>query len=454
MQYRKLLDNNTFYNKETGLIKNSASSRQIDNKAIDLFLTLRYVPAPYTMYRNVKRVPVYYTLEKEHPVRIDKKYISYNYDFATFVKKSRQILLDNIAKQIEGEKQVALLLSGGIDSSVVLAALSKFDIKIKTYTLGFDKYDSDLLVARKLSHYYSTEHKELILDDFPKELFEKAIQNMDLPNADPTIIPVRLLVNQIEDVDKIFVGEGGDEVFGGYPEFRYSLLGKYFNFIPDSIKNIICSIAGNEIKDRGMEFFKYFNNPALSFLYLKSVFTPEEKMKLYSSTFKVKIEDGSIFGFKKDLSYAHNIMKFYLENQLPGRLVSKYPRDNTFEFCFPLLDERLIDLMLFAPSKYKINLVSGKNKISLREIMKPEQPSFVYKRKKRGFTVPIKSWMDKSLKKEINKILNKSKIQKQERFNWDYVREILDKHGKNFYWRNKLWSLFVLEKWLEEKSSE
>lgn len=453
MKYRKLLENNIFYNEERGIIKNSFLDKQICNKAIDLFLTLRYVPAPYTMYENIKRVPVYYTLENGRLVRTFKKDISHNYSFTTFVKKSRQILLDNIEKEIEGEEQVALLLSGGVDSSIVLAALSKFDIKIKTYTLGFAKDDPDLSFAKKLANYYSTEHKEIILDDFPKELFEEAIRNMDLPNGDPTIIPVRLLVRQIDDVNKIFVGEGGDEVFGGYPEFRYSVLGEYFKFIPDFIKNMTYSFTGNEIKDRGKEFFKYFNNPDKSFLYLKSVFTPEEKLKLYSKNFKVKIEDGSIFDFKKDLSYTQNIMKFYLENQLPGRLISKYPKDNNFRFCFPLLDERLIDLMLFAPLKHKIDLVSGKNKKILREVMKPEQPSFIYKRKKRGFTVPIERWMERSLKKEVYKILSKSKIE-EGRFNWDYVREILINYDKNFYWRNKLWSLFVLEKWLEEKPVE
>jgi len=405
------------------------NKEKITNKQIDLFLTLRYTPS---LKKNLKEYP------------------KYNYNFKTFVEKSRKILLENIKKEIEGEKQVALLLSGGVDSSVVLAALSTFNIKIKTYTLGFSKNDPDLLLARRLSKYYKTEHKEIILDEFPKQIFEECIKNMDVPNGDPTIIPVRILTKQIEGVNKIFVGEGGDEVFGGYPEFRYSVLSNYSKFFPSFLKNLSCKIIGGEIKERGKWFFKYLNNPSKSFLYLKSVFTPEEKIKLYSNNFKTDIENGSFFNFKKDISYSQNIMKFYLENQLPGRLISKYPKDNKFKFCFPMLDEKLVDLMLFAPLKYKFDLISKKNKKVLREIMKPEQPEFIHKTKKRGFTVPVEKWMNDGLKTEVNKILNKNKIEKEKRFNWSYVQEVLKNYKKNFYWRNKLWSLFVLEKWLEK----
>lgn len=401
--------------------------RKISNKEIDLLLTLRYVPS---FNKNLMEYP------------------RYNYNFKTFVEKSCKILLENIEKEIKGETQVALFLSGGVDSSVVLAVLSTFDIKIKTYTLGFSKSDPDLLLARKLSKYYGTEHKEIILTDFPKKIFEECIKNMEVPNGDPTVIPVRILTKQVEGVNKVFVGEGGDEVFGGYPEFRYSVLSKYFKFSPIFVTSILCNAIGGQIKERGKEFFKYLNNPSKSFLYLKSVFTPKEKAKLYSNKFKVNIEDGSIFEFRKDLFYSQNIMKFYLENQLPGRLISKYPKDNKLKFCFPMLDKKLIDLMLFAPLKYKFNLINGKNKKVLREVMKPEQPRFIYKTKKRGFTVPIEKWMSKGLKKEVSNVLNKDKIEKEKRFNWSYIQEVLINYKKNFYWRNKLWCLFVLEKWL------
>jgi len=405
-------------------------TKKITNREIDLFLTLRYTP-----FSN----------------KTSKEYSKYNYNFKTFVEKSREIFLDNIKKEIKGEKSVALFLSGGVDSSAVLAALSTFDIKVKTYTLGFYKSDPDLLLARRLSKYYGTEHKEIVLDKFPKRVFEECIKNMEFPNGDPTVIPVRILTGQIEGVKKIFVGEGGDEVFGGYPEFRYTVLSKYIKPFPGFIKNIFFNFASEEIKERGRNFFKYLNNPPKSFLYLKSVFTPEEKEKLYTDDFKVNIKNGTVFNFEKKLSFLQNVMKFYLENQLPNRLISKYPQDNNFKFCFPMLDKRLIDLMLLAPLKYKFNLINEENKKVLREIMKPEQPTFIYKTKKRGFTVPIEEWMDGGLKKEVSKVLNKEEIEKERRFNWDFIQEVLTNYKKNFYWRNKLWTLLVLEKWLVKR---
>jgi len=405
-------------------------TRALTNKQIDLFLTLRYVP-----------------LSKKAP----RRYSRHNYNFKTFIKKSRRIFLNNIKKEIKGEKKVALFLSGGVDSSAVLAGLSMFNVKIKTYTLGFSKNDPDLQLARKLSKYYKTEHKEIILREFPKQIFERCIKNMELPNGDPTVIPVRILTEQVKGVKKIFVGEGGDEVFGGYPEFRYIALSKYFELYPNFIKNIFSNFASEEIKERYNKFFKYLNNPSKSFLYLKSVFTPEEKEKLYTDNFKVNIEDGAVFNFKKKLSFLENVIVFYLENQLPSRLITKYPKESGFQFCFPMLDKRLIDLMLFAPRKYKFNLINGKDKKVLRKIMEPELPAFIHKVKKRGFIVPVKKWMDGSLKKEVKKVLNKEKIENEGRFNWNFVQKVLTSYKKNFYWRNKLWTLFVLEKWLKEK---
>jgi len=400
------------------------------NKQIDLFLTLRYTHLSNGTLRE---------------------YPKYNYNFKTFVKKSREIFLDNIKKEIKNEKEVALFLSGGVDSSAILAGLSMFNVKIKTYTLGFSKNDPDLQLARKLSEYYVTEHKEIILDELPEQTFEKCIENMEFPNGDPTVIPVRVLTEQVVGVKKIFVGEGGDEVFGGYPEFRYIVISKYFRCFPNFIKNIFFNFTNEEIKERGRNFFKYLNNPSRSFLYLKSVFTPEEKEKLYTDNFKVNIEDGAVFNFKKKLSFLENVIVFYLENQLPGRLITKYPQKNGFQFCFPMLDKRLIDLMLFAPRKYKFNLINGKDKKVLRKMMEPELPAFIHRVKKRGFTVPVKKWMDGSLKKEVEKVLNRKRTEKGGRFNWDFVQKVLTNYKKNFYWRNKLWTLFVLEKWLKEK---
>lgn len=464
---RGLLDRDVYYTKERNetlvsnnleeLIAKSNRERELDKKAIDLYLTLRYVPAPYTMYRNIKRLPAFHSLNQDElKIERRKNYTSKNYNFDTYVEKAREILLDNIKKDLEGESKVALLLSGGIDSSVVLAALSKFDAGINTYTLGFSEDDPDLLHARKLAEFYSTDHKEIILGDFPEKVFQKIISNMENPNGDPTLIPVRILIENAKGVNKIFVGEGGDEVFGGYPEFRFIGLGKYMCFFPTFLKIFAIKFMKGEIKERGEHFLRYYNtNPAKSFLYLKSVFTPEEKGKLYFDDFKngFEIEDGNIFNFTPDLDYLQNVMKFYLENQLPGRLIPKY-YTNSFKFCFPLLDERMVDLMLLAPSEYKFSLMGGKDKKVLRKIMEPELPGFIFKRKKRGFTVPIEEWMKGKLGEEMRETLSKTKIENRGRFNWKFVKPMLENYDKSFYWRNKLWSLFVLEKWLDANYEE
>jgi len=464
---RGLLDPNVYYSSEGNdtltsnsleeLMAKSNRERELDKKAIDLYLTLRYVPAPYTMYRNIKRLPAGYHLDNnKSEIKKGEADSSNQHDFDTYVEKARGILLNTVQKELQGESEVALLLSGGIDSSIILAALSKFDVGIKTYTLGFSQDDADLLQARKIAQFYSTNHKEIILKDFPEETFRKIMSNMEILNGDPTMIPTKILIENVEGVNKIFVGEGGDEVFGGYPEFRFVELGKYLSAFPTFFLSIAAGFMKSEIKERGGSFFKYYNtHPAQSFLYFKSVFTPEEKEKLYVNNFKdgFEIEDGSIFAFVSDLNYLQNVVRFYLENQLPGRLVPKYCT-NTFKVCFPFLDERMIDLMLSAPAKCKFGLIRAREKKVLRKIMAPELPSFIVSQGKRGFIVPVEKWLKGKLGEEVRKTLNKTKIENEGRFNWDFVEPVLENYDKSFYWRNKIWSLFVLEKWLDVHCGE
>jgi len=459
---RNLVDRAIYYSKEKGILTSSKIddlkvrlNPQLDKKAIDLFLTLRYIPAPYTTYRGIKKLPVFHTLEIE-PGRIKIKEEQANYQKKEFSYKQitnelRKALFEHVSGEVKDEEKVALFLSGGIDSSSILAILSRLNVKVHTYTLGFNDKDPDLLASRRLARHFSTKHREIVLRDFPKEIFEEVILKMDEPVADPTFLPTKVLVNSLdEDLNKVFIGEGGDEVFGGYPEFRYIELAKFVRHLPRFLQIFAYLFEEKEKKKRIGNFLLDYYNYSKAFLSLKSVFTLDEKEQLYSKEFKkgLDVEKGEIFSFNSQLRFSQNIINFYLKSQLPARLISKYPQNSKYRFCFPMLYNKIVPLMIKAPIKYKFDYFWGKDKKILREVMKDLLPSFVLNRKKRSFTVPIDQWMKGSLKKEIEKTLNKEDIKDSGRFQWDFVSSIIYSRDKSFYWRNKLWSLFVLEKWL------
>lgn len=459
--YRALTDRGIYYSEERGaLISNTINdlkqelNPELNKKAIDLFLTLRYIPAPYTIYTGIKKLPVIHSLEAEEgKVKIRERKIFYNAkdSYKKLVCEAKKALFDCVSREVEGEKKVGLLLSGGIDSSSILAVLSKLNVEVLTYTLGFDRRDPDLLISRKLAEHFHTKHKEIILKDFPKETFDKVISKMDEPVADPTYIPVRTLAEKVDnEVKKIFVGEGGDEIFGGYPEFRYLALAKFARYLPQPLRAITYCFRDSKTKNRISKFLQYYPSYSKAFLYLKSVFTPEQKRQLYTKDFMegLEVENGKIFAFNKQFEFSQNVINFYLKSQLSARLISKYPQDTKYKFYFPMLSNQILSLMIEAPIEYKFNLISGRNKIILRAMLKGLLPQDILNRRKRGFTVPIAQWMKGSLKKEIERVLSKEQIQNNKMFNWDFVKLIVDNHNKSFYWRNKLWSLFTLEKWL------
>ena len=460
---RDLLDKEIYYSEGKGVLINdringlkSRLNPELNKKAIDLFLSLRYVPAPYTIYKGIKKLPVFHSLileqdkisVKEKRVFNQSKECSYNQTRDKFKKA----LFEYISQEVRSEEKVALLLSGGIDSSTVLAVLSRFNIKIHTYTVGFNSKDPDLLISRKLAKRFSTEHQEVILEDFSEEAFDKVIFQMEQPVADPTYIPTRVLIDVLnEDIKKVFVGEGGDEVFGGYPEFSYVELGRFVHLLPGPLRSFASKFVDKEKRERVADFLRFYPDYTKAFLYIKSVFTPQEKEELYTEDFKqnLKVEQGEIFGFNSRFNFTQNIINFYLENQLPDRLLPKYPRGAKYKFCFPFLSDKIISIMTKAPVRYKFNPFLGQDKKILRDIGRELLPASVFSRKKRGFTVPLSLWMGRRLGKEIEKTLNKGNIQSSGRFNWKYVEKVLNDYDKNIYWRNKLWALFVLERWLK-----
>ena len=185
-------------------------------------------------------------------------------------------------------------------------------------------------------------------------------------------------------------------------------------------------------------------------MYLKSVFTPEEKEGLYCSEFKkdLETEKGRLFAFDNQLKFSQNLINFYLDNQLPERLMVKYPGNTKFKFCFPMLNNKLVSLMIDAPLNYKFSYFLPTNKRLLRNLVQDLLPRFALRRKKKPFSVPIDQWMKGRLKEELKKILNEKDVRNKRRFNWHAIKAIIYSKDKSFYQRNKLWCLFVLEKWL------
>lgn len=464
---KELTDEDIFYNRDVKNLKLTYDIKDLreelnpplNKKAIDIYLSLGYIPAPLTVYEGIYRIPAFSELRAYNgSFLIQKKPFSIlNRKFTEEKLKVeiKESFLKSIKEEINGEKKVGLLLSGGIDSSTVLAFLSQFNIPIHTYTVGFHKQDPDLLAARKLSNIFSTKHNEILVNHIPIKIFNDFIKNLNQPVSDMAYLSVRIILENIDrEINKVFCGTGGDEVFGGYETLIKVDQAKYIKFFPKIIQKFVPWIIqpkNQESRQAIRNFLKYYNNYSKSFHYISSFFNFKEKHKLYNKNMRdLSIDQGEIFNFNDKIRYSQNLMSYFLEKQLQARLIGKYAKDYSFKYCFPFLTNELISLMINVPVKYKYNIFLEKDKIILRKILKELVPISIAKRAKKGFNVPFDYLLKGDLGEEIKRILsNKENINRLGMFKFEFIENLLQNFKSKSIGGIKIWTLFVLIKWIE-----
>ncbi len=438
---------------------------RLNEFALDRYLSFRYTPGPDTMFQGIKKLRPGHTLHyKNNTIRIKKYWdIDFqpdnNLSFNSLSRKFEEKLAESIKLRLISEVPLGAYLSGGLDSSYIVALMSRLSGKaVDTFSVGFreEKYN-ELDFAQIIADQFKTNHHKLYAESDCGELLEKIIWHLDEPLADAAVIPTYMMAKLTKrHVTVVLSGEGADELLAGYPKYKVLSLIFGTNFIlPSRGWNQIASLFNKNI-----DFYRLFSSlgagkdRAMAYMKLTSVFSGEEKNNLYSARLKKNLREQEPTEkfiqpyFESGQDALSQLLHLDIKTWLPDDLLLKNDKmtmAHAIEARVPYLDHELVEFMASLPSKYKLNLFQ--DKYIMRKAMRDTVPRAICRRRKTGFTVPLGNWFAGGLKSIVAEVLNKETVERQGCFNWKYVEHVLKQDLNNQYYRRQFWALFTFALW-------
>lgn len=449
--------------------------RCVDHKAFNIFFSVLYIPEPYTMFEGIKKLSAAsFLVFKQGSDPVIKKYWSVT-DFTDFnsyneaTESIRDIFRDSVRRQLISDRPVGVFLSGGIDSTAVLGAVNEFhNGKVKTFSVGFkdsqnpEKFNADFFLARKTAVHYSTDHHELLIgpEDIKNNL-ENIVWHLDEPNFNPTAGAIFLLSRLAkESVAVVLGGDGGDELFGGYPRYYYSSLISTYHRLPLSLQRVGRVILEKILKNPvAMEKLSLSPNEkrVLIFLAQKNTLLREILSAGYQNLDEA--EDYFQTKYFNDNYDNADFGKTFMNIDRQSWLVDEsLLRTDKMTMAFgleervPILDYRLVELANKIPTAWKFKIwrqrPSGfQGKSIWRDAVFDYLPNHIKNEKKRGWFTPMAKWVRKELKDTVAEILSPQNLN-GEYFIADGVGKVWEDHlsGKR-YNLNTIWAVVMWQLW-------
>lgn len=450
--------------------------KEINPDALNNYLLLEYIPSPLSIFKDIHKLqPAHILVYKNGNINI-KKYWELKLDNNLKLRselEARDSLMALLRKSIKShfisDVPVGVYLSGGIDSSAIVALSGGlFPGRIKTFSIGFkeDSFD-ETRYSKEIAGLFNTEHQHRVFgyNDAISAL-PQIVKMLDEPLADSSIFPTYILSKfSKEYVTVALSGDGGDEIFGGYPTYQAHLFLKYYNRIPSflrkkMIEKLIAKIPV-DYRNFSLDFVaKKFisganiHDPLRRHIEWMSTFDSKDRRDLCSDWLHNDQEEV----FFNSLNLSNNmdeltfIQKLDIDTYLRDDLLVKTDRAsmmNSQEVRVPFLDRELVEFVFSLPSDLKIK--NFRTKYILKETMKKILPQSIINRKKKGFGMPVAFWIKNQLKGHILDMLSESSIEKQGLFNYRYINKILHEHiSSKINHHKKIWTLFMFELWYQK----
>ncbi len=452
------------------ILKDKEVSRDLDFTSLNYYLRFLYVPEEKTFIKSIKKLRAgHYLILENNNIEIKQYWKIENFeDKYNNFNKTKSLIKDKIQKvvknQLISDRPVGIFLSGGIDSNIVLSQVVKNNTltggnKTKTYSVGFEvdvekeKFNTDLNLARQSAKFFNTDHHELLISDkMVRDNFEKVVDKMGEPFSNFTNFSMYFLSEFAkQDVAVVLGGDGGDELFGGYPRYHYSKLISQYQLLPEFSRKLVFDKVG--VKLFGDKFKKFGIKGIDKFLAIRMQNDQDIKRVLKNSLYEkdaVKNYFSKFFNPMVTKDYEKNFMHTDLTTWLIDESLlrsDKMTMAYGLEQRVPLLDHELAELAFKIPTKFKIK---GKNtKYILKEAFKDDLPDFIYGAEKRGFFAPGAKWLRTELKPLAYEILSENYCRESnDIFNFDEIKNILDNHiNGSKYNLNLILSLMTFQVW-------
>lgn len=435
--------------------------KELDQVALQNYLTFQYVPSSDTLHKAIKELPPGHMITKNRDEElIIKQYWQADFNPVmkteeTFSKEIKDSLYDSIEKHMRSDVTVGSFLSGGIDSSIITAIAREFNPKLKTLSVGFEREGfNEINLAQETAEKLNVENfsytitPQEFMDEFPKFVW-----HMDDPLADPAAVPQFFLAKLARKHVKVALsGEGADEIFGGYGMYNephslrlFANTGRLTNYAINQLARLMPEgVKGKSFLLRGTTSLehRYVGNA--------KIFEEAEKKQLltnYNKNYPYRLVTQQLYQQTIGYNPIDRMQLIDINTWLSGDLLLNADRTtmaHSLELRTPFLDKEVFNVAQQIPANLRI--ANGTTKYILRKAVEGIVPDDVLYRKKLGFPVPIRHWLKDEMYEWALKIITDSET--DHLVNKKYVIDLLNKHkvGKIDYSR-KIWVMLTFMVW-------
>lgn len=475
LYYAQLGDCLLFASEPKALLEHPEVDRSIDPVALDAYLSLLYIPPPYSIFKGIRQLPPAHTLTwQAGKIHIEKYWdVEPNPVLGRtdqeWAEEIAPILQDSIRMRMMSDVPLGAFLSGGIDSSTIVSVLAEHSSHpVETFCIGFGAEGAayeERPVARRVARFFNTHHHEIEVSIDTTAGIEELVRGFDEPFGNPTT----MLTSALSKFTRQFVtvalsGDGGDELFGGYPRYRGMLWADSLARCPLPLRHLAQAWAGASEPTTARNYRRWLREllegaeltPAARYARWMSYVDTIERDQLFSSDIRQALVGKRIDPVTE--SYTHpsqggdseravyaDLHGYLPENVL--RYADRMSMAHSLEVRVPFTDHVLVEALAAVPATHHISRLASKR--LLRRIMKGKLPEEVIRRKKLGLNPPMGTWLRDDTHGLIREWLDPEQIRRRGLLNPSEVQRLIGEHQNHYRDHGlRLWSLIVLEAWM------
>jgi asparagine synthase (glutamine-hydrolysing) len=450
-------------------------SRDIEPEALDYYLSFMCIPAPLTAYRAIRKLEPGHWLRWRNGNVETKRY--WQPDFTKKIdiseeeagERTIEILRDAVRVRLMSEVPLGAFLSGGIDSSAVVALMSQESTeRVKTFSIGFDEQDfSELHHARRVAEHVGADHHEFIVRPDAVEVLPLLVEHYGEPYADSSAVPTYYVAKETrKHVTVALNGDGGDESFAGYERYAAMGITEKYRRVPSILRESLIRRAVDLIPTdatkrsrikSAQRLLAVVDRPKTNrYMHWMSTFNDETKLPLYSDSFRQQILSANATGILETWFKRANgigvVDAMLLTDQmtyLPNDLLVKVDIATmavSLEARSPFLDHHVIEFAASLPQNLKLRGLTGK--YLLKKVLRKLLPSENLDRRKMGFGVPVGHWFRGKMQPFLREVLLSEKALRRGLFKPEAVKRLVELHTRaERDYSAQLWTLLMLELW-------
>ncbi|AFC26775.1 asparagine synthase (glutamine-hydrolyzing) [Saprospira grandis] len=458
-----------FFSSDIRIVKAQLPQAQLDLASLDYYLTELSSPQPHTIWQEIKQVPpaqllelelqsgapqlsTYWRLKKKEPLDLNLN---------EALEQTENMLRKAIRKRLVSDVPIACFLSGGVDSGLITALMAEESSqRVPSFTIGFaEAIDmNEFAEAKALAQRYDCDHHEIVVED---QLFDQLEDLMDYfgePFADASILPSSLVCQAVSKEYKVALsGDGGDELFGGYPDyglaFRSSQFAKKYpqnQYLISQLDKLLNRLKGK--KENMGAYYAYLQLPPEKRLFRQMGFWSKEALYAQKQAPKAQEHLQTIWSnFAGSGTAVDQLMRSSLHSRLLNDYLPKVDRASMYhslEVRSPFLDIDLLNFAFNLPDELKF--YQNQNKFLLKQLAKTKIDPQILNRPKKGFSIPIGDWLRGSAKNWGEELLQQ--LKKRPYFQAHYLDTLWENHQKasNNADALRIWTLLCFELWAEK----